>query len=1075
MPIHAIKCVITVLCALHKAIQSMKRILINATQAEELRVAMVNGQLLYDLDIEVPSREQKKSNIYKGIITRVEPSLEAAFVNYGAERHGFLPFKEISRNYFAEDAKSEGGRYNIKDAVKEGQEIIIQVEKEERGNKGAALTSFISLAGRFLVAMPQNPRAGGVSRRIEGEERDQIRKVMSELDLPKGMGVIARTAGVGRSTEEMQWDLDYLNQLWTAVEQAASEKAAPFLIYQESDIVIRALRDHYKSDIGEIIIDSQKAYDRAHEFMSMVMPNALHKLKKFNDNLPLFNRYQIENQIESAFAREVTLSSGGAIVIDHTEALISIDINSARATKGSNIEDTALNTNLEAADEIARQLRIRDLGGLVVIDFIDMMKNKNQREVEQRLRNAVYEDRARVQIGRISRFGLLEMSRQRLRPSIGESSQIVCPRCSGQGSIRDIESLSLSVLRLLEEDALKENTGRIVARLPVECATYLLNEKRSKIAGIEDRNKVHCVIVPDPNLETPHFKIERVRDSDTERHESSYKSSYEMASEESESYLPEAKVTATVSTQIAAVQRITPPAPKPQSIVAEAEKKDKEGGLISKVIRAIFGSNESDVVKEEETKSNNSNRRPNNRNHNRTNKNQNKTNQRNKQGSNNQNNTQGKKPNPNQNQNPNQNPNKKKAQRKPKRINKKPEDTSNNTTQVNDANKSAAQEKSDNQKRQPQSRNPRNRNPNRRNTGNQQQKPEQTETEVNGNTLPAQNAVSETTTVESNSSVGNNDKRAPRGVRSNPTRSNQVKQNQPEKASINDGKHHNQAEKTNDSDQPFNTDVSADNNTAQPVKQAQSDTNQNPQNNSTEENDNNSSTNRSPKKRRPPRRKHSVKKADDKAASNTDNAQSSDNKPLDGAINQDQSSHEDKIDNASPAKNVDKKAQESISEPAAQPAKVENNTAPVTKEVVKPEMGHINETKSFPNDTSNKKEASQQKAVESKPATNSEPAEQKQAAKIEPSQEKKPASTDSSKDNSPVSAEPKQEKPVTPAQTPATQEKVTSPVESKPSKENSPVNAESRQEKPASPAAVPTATQEKTTSSASPEAEIAKE
>ncbi len=516
----------------------MKRILINTTQAEELRVAMVSGQLLFDLDIEIPSREQKKSNIYKGIITRVEPSLEAAFVNYGAERHGFLPFKEISKTYFAENSKDESGRYNIKNAIKVNQEIIVQVEKEERGNKGAALTTFVSLAGRFLVAMPQNPRAGGVSRRIEGEDRDQIRKVMSELEMPKDMGIITRTAGVGRTTEEMQWDLDYLTQLWTAIEQASKEKSAPFLIYQESDIVIRALRDHYKSDVGEIYIDSQKGYDRAHEFMSMVMPNAVHKLKHFDEKQPLFNRFQVENQIESAFNRTVNLPSGGAIVIDHTEALISIDVNSARATKGGDIEETALNTNLEAANEVARQLRIRDLGGLVVIDFIDMMKNKNQRDVEQRLRQAVYDDRARVQIGRISRFGLLEMSRQRLRPSLGESSQIVCPRCSGQGTIRDIESLSLSVLRLLEEEALKENTGRILAKLPIECATYLLNEKRGKIAGIEDRNGVHTVIIPDPNLETPHFQIERVRENDTHRHESSYKSSYEMTTEDTGGYSP---------------------------------------------------------------------------------------------------------------------------------------------------------------------------------------------------------------------------------------------------------------------------------------------------------------------------------------------------------------------------------------------------------------------------------------------------------------------------------------------------------------------------------------------------------
>jgi ribonuclease E len=594
----------------------MKRILINATQAEELRVAMVDGQLIYDLDIEVPSREQKKSNIYKGVITRVEPSLEAAFVNYGAERHGFLPFKEISREYFSEEAKAEDGRVSIKDAVKVDQEIIVQVEKEERGNKGAALTSFVSLAGRFLVAMPQNPRAGGVSRRIEGEDRDQVRKVMSELNMPKGMGVIARTAGVGRTTEEMQWDLDYLNQLWEAIVNASKEKAGPFLIYQESDIVIRALRDHYKNEIGEILIDSKSAFTRAHEFMSMVMPNALHKLKLYDDTQPLFNRFQIENQIESAFTRTVNLPSGGAIVIDPTEALTSIDINSARATKGGDIEETALNTNLEAADEIARQLRIRDLGGLLVIDFIDMMKNKNQREVEQRLRRAVYEDRARVQIGRISRFGLLEMSRQRLRPSLGESSQIVCPRCQGQGTIRDVESLSLSVLRLLEEEALKENTGRILTKLPVECATYLLNEKRSKIADIEDRCKVHCVIVPDPNLETPHFSIERVRDNDTHRHESSYKSSYELASEDIPVYTPESRAQSAAPAQIAAVQQVTPPAQKPQSAAPVEVAAPNEPGLFSKVISAIFGGGKKDeeAEKAEEQNKANRNQRKNNSN-----------------------------------------------------------------------------------------------------------------------------------------------------------------------------------------------------------------------------------------------------------------------------------------------------------------------------------------------------------------------------------------------------------------------------------------------------------------------------
>ncbi len=588
----------------------MKRILINATQAEELRVAMVNGQRLYDLDIEVPSREQKKSNIYKAKITRIEPSLEAAFVNYGAERHGFLPFKEISKIYFKENAKDDNGKLSIKDAIKVDQEIIVQIEKEERGNKGAALTSFISLAGRFLVAMPQNPRAGGVSRRIEGEDRDSVKNVLSEINMPEGMGVIVRTAGVGRSTEEMQWDLDYLHQVWIAIEKAAAEKKAPFLIYQESDIVIRALRDHYRSDIGEILIDSPQAYQQAHDFMSMVMPNTLSKLKKFDDKLPLFNRYQIENQIESAFSREVTLPSGGAIVIDHTEALTSIDINSARATKGSDIEETAKQTNLEAADEIARQLRIRDLGGLIVIDFIDMMQNKNQREVESRLRNAVYEDRARVQIGRISRFGLLEMSRQRLRPSLGESSQIVCPRCSGQGSIRDIESLSLAVLRLLEEESLKDSTGKILARIPVECATYLLNEKRDKIDGIEQRRKVHVVVIPDPNLETPHYLIERVKDNDTHRHESNYKKSYELTTEEESVDLIQVTSSQSTPGEIPAVQNVEPPGQKPPAL--PKKQASKRPGLIRRLISALLGdSGKQATPAREDNKDNRGNRNSN--------------------------------------------------------------------------------------------------------------------------------------------------------------------------------------------------------------------------------------------------------------------------------------------------------------------------------------------------------------------------------------------------------------------------------------------------------------------------------
>ena len=578
----------------------MKRILINATQSEELRVAMVNGQKLYDLDIEVPSREQKKSNIYKAKIARVEPSLEAAFVNYGADRHGFLPFKEIAKQYFGDAPRDSGGKPILKDALKVDQEIIVQVEKEERGNKGAALTSFISLAGRFLVAMPQNPRAGGVSRRIEGDDRDELKQVLSELTMPEGMGVIVRTAGVGRSTEEMQWDLDYLTQVWSAIEKAAGENKAPFLIYQESDIVIRALRDHYRTDIGEVLIDSEKAFKQAQDFMTMVMPGSLSKLKLFEDKMPLFNRFQIENQIESAFSREVSLPSGGAIVIDHTEALTSIDVNSARATRGSDIEETAKNTNLEAAEEVARQLRIRDLGGLIVIDFIDMMQNKNQRDVETRLRNSVYDDRARVQIGRISRFGLLEMSRQRLRPSLEESSQIVCPRCSGQGTIRDVESLSLAVMRLLEEESMKDNTGKILAKMPVECATYLLNEKRDKIDDIEQRRGVHIVVIPDPRLETPHYLIERVKDNDTHRHESNYKKSYELTTEEEPVDYLEMASSTTPATETAAVQRIVPPTPRPSPPAPEVKPVAESPGFISKIMSLLTGGGDKAV--EEATK-----------------------------------------------------------------------------------------------------------------------------------------------------------------------------------------------------------------------------------------------------------------------------------------------------------------------------------------------------------------------------------------------------------------------------------------------------------------------------------------
>jgi len=488
----------------------MKRMLINATQQEELRVALVDGQRLYDLDIEIPSREQKKANVYKGRITRIEPSLEAAFVDYGAERHGFLPFKEISRSYFDPQAAS-GKRANIREVIKEGQEIVVQVEKEERGNKGAALTSFISLAGRYLVLMPNNPRAGGVSRRIEGDDRQEIREIMNNLEIPEGMGLIVRTAGVGRSQDELQWDLDYLLHLWQAIETASRQRKAPFLIYQESNIIIRALRDYLRADIGEILVDNPGIHEHARDFIQQVMPHNLNKLKLYQDNIPLFTRFQIESQIETAYQREVALPSGGSIVLDYAEALVSIDINSAKATKGSDIEETACNTNLEAAEEIARQLRLRDLGGLIVIDFIDMAVARNQREVENRLREALKMDRARVQVGRISRFGLLEMSRQRLRPSLEEASHMICPRCNGQGTIRSVPSLALALLRLLEEEAMKDRTGQVLAQVPIKVGTFLLNEKRDALRTIEQRHGVGLIIIPNESLETPHFELTRQR------------------------------------------------------------------------------------------------------------------------------------------------------------------------------------------------------------------------------------------------------------------------------------------------------------------------------------------------------------------------------------------------------------------------------------------------------------------------------------------------------------------------------------------------------------------------------------
>jgi ribonuclease E len=479
-------------------------------------VALVDGQKLYDFDIEVPSKEQKKANIYKGIITRIEPSLEAAFVNFGSERHGFLPFKEITPNYLGQPLSEELTRREIRESLKEGQEVIVQVEKEERGTKGAALTTYVSLAGSYLVLMPNNPRAGGISRRIEGDIRTDMREVMAHLEIPEGMGLIIRTAGGGKTPEELQWDLNYLLQLWEAIERSASEKPAPLLVFQESNVIIRALRDHLRGDIDEILIDHEPTFKLVKSFLQQVMPQFIHKAKLYRDNVPLFNRYQIESQIEMAYSREVSLPSGGAIVIDHAEALTAIDINSARATKGSDIEETALNTNLEAADEIARQLRLRDLGGLFVIDFIDMMAARNQRAVETRLRDAIKMDRARIQLGRISRFGLLELSRQRLRPSLGESSLLTCPRCSGQGSIRSVESLALSVLRIIEEEAMKKNTAKVIAYLPVDSATYLLNEKRQSVQDVEKRHGVQAIIIPSKQLETPAYEIERVKSAGAE-------------------------------------------------------------------------------------------------------------------------------------------------------------------------------------------------------------------------------------------------------------------------------------------------------------------------------------------------------------------------------------------------------------------------------------------------------------------------------------------------------------------------------------------------------------------------------
>lgn len=541
----------------------MKRMLFNATHAEELRVAIVDGQRLIDIDIETAGREQRKSNIYKGVITRIEPSLEACFVNYGEDRHGFLPFKEISRQYFKEGIEASKAR--IQDALSEGQELLVQVEKEERGNKGAALTTFISLAGRYLVLMPNNPRGGGVSRRIEGEERQELRDALDRLEHPKGMSIIARTAGIGRSVEELQWDLNYLMQLWTAIDGAGKSANGAFLIYQESSLVIRAIRDYFHPDIGEVLIDTDDIYEQAKQFMQHVMPDMMDKVKRYRDDIPLFSRFQIEHQIETAYSRMVPLPSGGAIVIDHTEALVSIDVNSARSTRGSDIEDTALRTNMEAAEEVARQLRLRDLGGLIVIDFIDMERAQNQKEVEQKVKDSLHFDRARVQMGKISRFGLMELSRQRIRPALNEGSHTTCPRCNGTGVIRDTESSALHVLRIIQEEAMKEGTQSVQTQVPVDVATFLLNEKRSEIHKLEARLKVTVLLIPNKNLETPHYEVTRLRHDDERLDDS--RPSFEMATITPERGYYDKKVESeSAKRQIPVIKGVIPSQPAPMPV-----------------------------------------------------------------------------------------------------------------------------------------------------------------------------------------------------------------------------------------------------------------------------------------------------------------------------------------------------------------------------------------------------------------------------------------------------------------------------------------------------------------------------
>ncbi len=579
----------------------MKRMLFNATQAEELRVAIVDGQKLIDLDIESAAKEQRKSNIYKGVITRIEPSLEAAFIDYGAERHGFLPFKEVSRAYFQQGL--DAGRATIKEALREGQELIVQVDKDERGNKGAALTTFVSLAGRYLVLMPNNPRGGGVSRRVEGDERAELREIMDQLQVPQGMSLIARTAAIGRSAEELQWDLNYLMQLWKAIDGAADQQKGAFLIYQEGSLVIRAIRDYFQPEIGEILIDTDEVFEQAQQFMAHVMPGNVNRVKRYRDDVPLFSRFQIEHQIESAYSRQVNLPAGGAIVIDHTEALVSVDVNSGRATRGSDIEETAFKTNLEAAEEVARQLRLRDLGGLIVIDFIDMESQRNQREVETRLREALRFDRARVQTGKISRFGLMELSRQRLRPALAETSYIPCPRCTGTGHIRSAESAALHILRILEEEAMKDNTAAVHTQVPVDVATFLLNEKRADIQAIELRHKVNILLIPNIHLETPAHSIVRLRHDDLNQ-EDLQQPSYKMVDQpvEESSKQPSGASEAKPPRQEAAIKNITPaqPAPvsvdKPKAPVAQTAASGE--GIIAKIFSWFRGNRQAEPAPE---------------------------------------------------------------------------------------------------------------------------------------------------------------------------------------------------------------------------------------------------------------------------------------------------------------------------------------------------------------------------------------------------------------------------------------------------------------------------------------------